>query len=99
MNHVTNISKAQDVVIIARFLSAKYFPAFTIDINDVTEESVPIRMFIERACDFAQGVWSITIIAVENRDDVSGSALYALVHRVIMAAVLFRDPLQSRIAA
>ena len=99
MNYVAMGSEPQDIIIITRFLPAKNLPAFAVDINAVTKESVPLWMLSERGCNFAQGLRSINIISIENCYDVSRSAPYALVHCVIMTAVLFRDPLQMRIAA
>src|ERR1043166_6278651 len=98
MNHVAHASKPQDVVIVTRFLSPKYLATLSINVNNVTKKSIPVRMLSERVCDLAQSIRPIAIVAIKNRDDFSGSASDSFVHCIVVTVIFLRYPLQMRIA-
>src|SRR5262249_8216050 len=99
MCNVTYVPRTQDIIVVTRFLAAKYFLALIIDIDDVAKKRVPVWMFIECLCNFTQRLRSITIICVEDSYDPFGDALDAFVHRMVMTAVFLRDPPQMQEAA
>ena len=99
VNHVANIAEAQDVVVIASFLSTENLSAHSIDINDIAKKGVPIRVLSEGLRNIFKRSFAVTIIGIKNRDNISRRALDSFVHRMIMTTVSFRYPLQMRIGA
>src|SRR5207237_4005928 len=97
MNHIANPAEAQDVIVIASFLSTENLPAHSVHINDIAKKCVPIRVFGEGLRNFFKRSFAVTIIGIKNRDNISRRALDSFVHRMIMTTVSFRYPLQMRI--
>src|ERR1041385_1159087 len=95
IDHV--VTKPKDLPIEHRFLAAKNLISFSIDIYDVPEEPLPLWMVFKGIGHLGKHSGTVTIISVEDRNDFTGCASGALIHRMGVAFVPFRNPHQARI--
>src|ERR1051325_6782809 len=48
MDYIKNTAETQDVVVVASLFAAKNLVSVTVDVSDIAEKSIPIRVSFER---------------------------------------------------
>src|SRR5678809_290699 len=94
VNHITHAGIAKHAIVEDGFLAPIDFLSLAVDVDDVAEQRIPMVMLGERASDRPQRARSEAIVGVQYVHDLSCGHRDALVHSVIVALVLLRDPPQ-----